>query len=112
MPARCATSSASHTSIPTFKVSFNWRRLFFQDGAGHADLTLAVKGALAGGHFVKYPAECKHIRTRVRILALNLFRRHVLNSADHLPRAGYQPTSAHAACIRACGQYLSGEKSG
>src|SRR5580704_13965882 len=57
----------------------NWRWVFFQDGAGHADLALAFERALARGHFVKDRAQREHIRARVRFLTFNLFGGHVLN---------------------------------
>src|SRR5215469_15682141 len=37
------------------------RRLFFEDGGGHTELTLALKGALARQHLVQNSPERKHI---------------------------------------------------
>src|SRR5260370_929677 len=58
--------------------------------------------AAAGQQFIKHAAERENIATRVGFLALDLFRRHVLQ------RAGYGSYLCHAVCGAVFGSGLTG----
>src|SRR5208282_290508 len=57
----------------------NWLRFFFKDGTGNADLAPARERPVASHHFVKNHAQCKEVRSRVGLFALQLFRGHILD---------------------------------
>ena len=64
------------------------RRLIPQDGGGQITPGLAFEGSPAGGHLEEDDAKREDVGAVVHRLALNLFRRHVGNGAQHLPRLG------------------------
>ena len=75
-------------------------RIFFHNCAGHADLAVSLKCPFAGCHFVQDCPQRKQVRSRVSFLTLNLFRRHVLDRANHFPHAGQR---RQGACFAHCG---------
>ena len=63
------------------------RRLVVHDRADEARLALAVERLLAGRHLVEHRAEREEVAARVRLAALELLGRHVLERAeDRAPR--------------------------
>ena len=61
------------------------RRLPFQNRRDHAGRALAFERPLAREHLVQHAAEAEQIAARIRLLALQLLRRHVLQRPDNLP---------------------------
>lgn len=48
----------------------------------------AVEWCVSGEHLVQYGAEGEDVRTRIRCLAANLFRRHVARCSQHRASLG------------------------
>ena len=63
-------------------------RVFFQNRTRHADLALPLKRPFACDHFVEHGTQRKEVGPCVRFFALDLFRRHILDRANHSSRGG------------------------
>src|ERR1700676_2301839 len=61
----------------------HWFRLVFQNCARHTDLAFASERSCAGDHFIQDGPQRKEVRSCIRLFALNLLRRHVLDGSDH-----------------------------
>src|SRR5207249_4709079 len=58
----------------------------FQDGRYDARRTLSLECPFSAQHLVQYAAEAEQITARMHVLAVKLFRRHVLQGAENLSR--------------------------
>ena len=76
------------------------RRLVLKNRRDQAGFTLGLESPASGDHFIDHGTEGEDVAARIRLFALELFRRHVLQRADNrsLPgercRNGLHPGSA------------------
>src|SRR5215472_303 len=65
----------------------NWGGRLFEDRRTEQGSSFSVKGALSGRHLIEHQAKGEQVRSRVKLLATQLLRRHITGRADRRPRA-------------------------